>query len=124
MSEDVYKPSVALYICWVVIGLLLCVILIGFLILIFMTIRQFRTTLTLKQNGLEFKKGLFNVEHKEISYNKINSVQTKIDIFGNMLGYGTIKIYTGNDQDKLIFAGVSRITDLKQKLEAKREKNQ
>lgn len=120
MDEEIYKPSVRLYIMELVIGLLLCIVIIGIPIIIGITIRQFRTSLTLKKNGLEFKKGLINVQHKEIGYDKINSVETTISIVGKYLGFGTIQVYTGNDRDKLMFTGVNHVTELRQKLETKR----
>lgn len=102
----------------VLVSLMFCFLLIGIPILIGVIVWYKFSSVTVGDNSVVFKKGWLNTTQKQIPYDKINAVDVSIDLFGKYMGYGTVRILTGNDIEGIRFQGIDRPNELKQQIEA------
>lgn len=90
------KLSIVAYVLKFVIDWCAMIILVGFYWLIRDIIRFFTTKLTITNKRVMGSIGLFNVNRLDSPLNKINGVQVKQDILGQILNYGTVTITTAS----------------------------
>ena len=92
-------------------------ILIGIPMLIYIIIWYKTTSVVIKEDGMDYRTGWLVVKKKHIPYNRINSVDITVDIFGKWLGYGNLEISTGNDSKGLVINGIDKAESLKEAIE-------
>lgn len=72
-------------------------LLVAIPLLIALALYKSHAALSVNNNSINMKSGFFIVNETEIPFSKINSITTQKGILGNMFGYGTLIIMTGND---------------------------
>lgn len=70
---------------------------IGLITALFHLLKYLSEFLIISPRMLKLKSGLFSNQEVEIPYDKINAIKMQQSLFGMMLGYGTLIVYTGND---------------------------
>ncbi|MCX6728922.1 MAG: SHOCT domain-containing protein [Candidatus Saccharibacteria bacterium] len=83
-------------------------VVVAALILIFLVIRFIFTSVTVSENGVDYKMGWLNSTLKQIPFDKINTVDAFVSIWGKLLGFGTVKVFTGNDVEGIWFKGMEK----------------
>lgn len=134
MDQNVFKMNKTLFEIKIAILSLFCLIpliatgfsfiTIVFLCLILVIVLDFiYTSITIGKNGVEYRRGWLSTTFKQIPYDKINSVDAKISLMGNLLDYGKIWIFTGNDADGIGFKSIDKPNVLRQLIENELEKD-
>lgn len=103
------------YIC-IASSIILSLLLVGIPMFIYFIIWYKTTSVTISGDGLDYRTGWLVVKKKHIPYDRINSIDIKVDVFGNWLGYGDIEISTGNDLRGLTIRGVDGAEMLKDRI--------
>lgn len=62
-------------------------------------------------------KGWLNVTDKQVPYEKVNTVESQQTIFDRLFGCGSLQIFTGNDIQGILFAGIDQPMKLKRIIE-------
>jgi uncharacterized membrane protein YdbT with pleckstrin-like domain len=117
-ESNVFRMSKKLFYIDVVSSIILFIVIIGIPILIAFIIRYLFMSITVGDNSVEFKKGWLNTTHRQIPYDKINSVDVKIGLMGRFLGYGDVRVFTGNDVEGIKFQGIENPHELRRQIEA------
>lgn len=90
------KISIVAFILFIIRDCFAMMILIGFYWAIRDVISFFTTKITITNKRVMGSTGLFNVNRLDSPLNKINGVQVKQGIFGQILNYGTVRITTAS----------------------------
>lgn|GEM_PF-1218934 len=121
-AETTFRMSTTLFIFYVVIVIVAAgatiffgnfatfvgAVVIGAIILIMLLVRFIFTSVTVADNGVDYRTGWLNTTLTQISYDKINTVDAYVSIWGGMLGYGTVKVFSGNDVEGIWFKGMEK----------------
>jgi uncharacterized membrane protein YdbT with pleckstrin-like domain len=83
-------------------------VVIGALILALLLIRFIFTSVTVSENGIDYRMGWLNTTLTQIPYDKINTVDAFVSVYGRILGFGTVKVYSGNDVEGIWFKGMEK----------------
>lgn len=90
------------------VAIIMTVLMITILLLILLLIRFVFTSVTVGENNIVYRKGWLNTSSTQISYDKINTGDTFVSLWGRLLGFGTVKIYSGNDVEGIWFRGMEK----------------
>ncbi|HUC96300.1 MAG TPA: SHOCT domain-containing protein [Candidatus Saccharimonadales bacterium] len=121
-DQSTFKMSSALFVFYVVIlvvavalfilsgslKVFVAVVGIGALILILLLLRFIFTSVTIGDNGIDYRMGWLNTTLKQIPFDKINTVDSFVSIYGRVLGFGTVKVFSGNDVEGIWFTGMEK----------------
>lgn len=83
-------------------------VIIGAIILLTLLVRFIFTSVTVADNGVDYRMGWLNTTLTQISYDKINTVDAFVSLYGRILGFGTVKVYSGNDVEGIWFKGMEK----------------
>lgn len=102
---------------YIILSILLALLFIGIPLLIAVIIWYKFTYITLGKQGIHMHKGWLNVTDKQVPYEKVNTVESQQTLFDRMFGCGSIKIFTGNDIQGIVFSGIDNPAKVKQLIE-------
>lgn len=114
-----YRPSTTLLIFWLIIDLMLACVFIGFILMAYHLWQYYSMSLTLGEKGLILKTGILATRTVEIKYSKINTVTVHQGLIGNLLGYGNLVIFAGNDVSGIVVKEIDNPQTVKAELDAK-----
>jgi uncharacterized membrane protein YdbT with pleckstrin-like domain len=83
-------------------------VVIGAIILIMLLVRFIFTSVTVGDNGVDYRMGWLNTTLTQISYDKINTVDAFVSLWGGLLSFGTVKVFSGNDVEGIWFKGMEK----------------
>ncbi|MFS8118978.1 MAG: PH domain-containing protein [Microcoleus sp.] len=92
-------------------------LLIGFPLLVAFILWYKFSYITIGQNGIHMHKGWLNVTDKQVPYEKVNTVESQQSIIDRLFGCGSLKIFTGNDIQGIVFAGIDKPQQVKAMIE-------
>ena len=75
--------------------------------------------LTIGEKHLKLKTGILSNNEVEVPYAKINTISVKQGLFGKMLNFGAIVIYTGNDTSGIVFNQLDNPSEIKREIQQK-----
>ncbi len=93
-------------------GIFVAAVVIASIILVMLLVRFIFTSVTVADNGVDYKTGWLNTTLTQISYDKINTVDAFVSLWGGLLGYGTVKVFSGNDVEGIWFKGMEKPHEL------------
>jgi len=99
MEEKTLKHTKKIFI-WDVI---LIFVLIGFLTAIVHILQYLSERVFINDRNIRLKTGIFSNNETDIPFDKINTIRIRQNLFGKLLNYGSIVIFTGNDVSGIIF---------------------
>lgn len=116
----VYKQSKVNFILYMIIDVILLCPTLGLWVFVLMYhIMQYNSnTLTLGEQSIIMRTGIFNSQLHEIRYSKINSVIVSRSFLGSVYGYGNITIFSGNDISGLLFKDIDSPEKVKKEIDA------
>lgn len=118
-ADVLYRQSNTLFAIYIIWDLLLSCIGIGLILIPIHLLQRYNSSLTLGSKGLILRLGILSTVLHEIRYDKINSITVKQSTFGNLLGYGSLVILTGNEVSALIFKDLDNPHRIKKEIEAR-----
>ncbi|HUD11911.1 MAG TPA: PH domain-containing protein [Candidatus Saccharimonadia bacterium] len=68
---------------------------------------------TLNDTGLTYVQGIISHRSETVPYDKINSVNVQQGPLENVLGYGTVVIVTGNDDEPITLVDIEKPHELR-----------
>ncbi len=87
-------------------------IVIAAIILLMLLVRFIFTSVTVAENGVDYRMGWLNTTLTQISYDKINTVDAFVSLWGRLLSFGTVKVFSGNDVEGIWFKGMEKPHEL------------
>lgn len=119
-EQTTFKMSSALFVFYVIVvivaagatgffgnlGVFAAAAVIAAIVLIMLLLRFMFTSVTVAENGVDYRMGWLNTTLTQIPYDKINTVDAFVSLYGKILGYGTVKVFTGNDVKGIWFEGM------------------
>jgi uncharacterized membrane protein YdbT with pleckstrin-like domain len=88
--------------------------LIGFYWFVKHLISYFTQVIIAKENSLEMRQGLLNVNIIEIPYSKVNAITIQQSWLGRIFNFGTISLNTGGDDVEIVFPNIASPKELQQ----------
>jgi Predicted membrane protein len=86
--------------------LLLMPILLGFYWFAKHLISYFTQVIIAKEQSLELRQGLLNVNIIEIPYSKVNAITIQQSWLGRLFNFGTVSLNTGGDEAEIVFTNL------------------
>jgi uncharacterized membrane protein YdbT with pleckstrin-like domain len=83
-------------------------VVIAAIILLMLLVRFIFTSVTVADNGVDYRMGWLNTTLTQISYDKINTVDAFVSLWGGLLNFGTVKVFSGNDVEGIWFKGMEK----------------
>lgn len=94
--------------------LLLMPILLGFYWFLKHLISYFTQVIIAKEQSLELRQGLLNVNIIEIPYSKLNAITIQQSWLGRLFNFGTVSLNTGGDEAEIVFPNIASPKELQQ----------
>jgi len=121
-QQNTFKMSSTLFMFYVIVlvvaaglfvfsnnfAIIMTVLVIAILIMIMLLVRFIFTSVTVSENGIDYRMGWLNSTLKQIPFDKINTVDSFVSVYGKILSFGTVKVYSGNDVDGIWFKGMEK----------------
>lgn len=121
-QQTTFKMSSTLFIFYVIVvivaagatifagnfAIFVAAIIIAAIILLMLLVRFIFTSVTVADNGVDYRMGWLNTTLTQISYDKINTVDAFVSLWGGLLSFGTVKVYSGNDVEGIWFKGMEK----------------
>jgi uncharacterized membrane protein YdbT with pleckstrin-like domain len=83
-------------------------VIIAAIILLILLVRFIFTSVTVADNGVDYRTGWLDTTLTQISYDKINTVDAFVSLWGRLLSFGTVKVFSGNDVEGIWFKGMEK----------------
>jgi membrane protein YdbS with pleckstrin-like domain len=83
-------------------------VVIAALILAMLLVRFIVTSVSVQDKGLAYRTGWLDTTVIGISYDKINTVDIFVSLWGRLLNFGTVKVFSGNDVEGILLKGMEK----------------
>jgi membrane protein YdbS with pleckstrin-like domain len=121
-QQSTFKMSSTLFVFYIIVlvvaaglfvfsdslAIILATTVIAVLIIIMLLTRFVFTSVTVSENGIDYRMGWLNSTLKQIPFDKINTVDSFVSVYGKILSFGTVKVYSGNDVEGILFKGMEK----------------
>ena len=121
-EQTIFRMSSTLFIFYVVVvivtaaatffagnfAIFVAAVIIAAIILLMLLVLYIFTSVTVGDNGVDYRMGWLNRTLTQISYDKINTVDAFVSLWGGLLSFGTVKVFSGNDVEGIWFTGMEK----------------